>query len=63
MYIFDTDNLSLIQHNGEDGKRILARLAAIADPEVAVTVITYEEQVESSRLGRAERNPTNKQTF
>jgi tRNA(fMet)-specific endonuclease VapC len=55
MYIFDTDHLSLIQRNGEDGKRILARLAAIADPEVAVTVITYEEQVKGrlSVLARA----------
>ena len=45
MYILDTDHLSLIQRNGEDGKRIIARLASIANPEVAVTVITYEEQV------------------
>ncbi len=44
MYIFDTDHLSLIQRNGDDGKRILARLATIEDAEVAVTVITYEEQ-------------------
>ncbi len=43
MYILDTDHLSLIQRNGEDGKRILARLAAIIDPEVAVTVITYND--------------------
>lgn len=55
MYILDTDHLSLIQRNGEDGKRILARLAAIADPEVAVSVITYEEQVKGrlSVLARA----------
>lgn len=45
MYILDTDHLSLIQRNGGDGKRILARLAAVKDPEVAVTIITYEEQV------------------
>jgi tRNA(fMet)-specific endonuclease VapC len=55
MYIFDTDHLSLIQRNGEDGKRILSRLATIANPEVAVTVITYEEQVKGrlSVLSRA----------
>ena len=45
MYIFDTDHLSLIQRNGEEGKRILAKLAAIKDVEIAVTVITYEEQI------------------
>ena len=55
MYILDTDHLSLIQRNGEDGKRIMARLASIANPEVAVTVITYEEQVKGrlSVLARA----------
>lgn len=45
MYILDTDHLSLIQRNGEDGKRILARVAALGITEIAVTVITYEEQV------------------
>ncbi|MEG4348012.1 type II toxin-antitoxin system VapC family toxin [Microcoleus sp. A003_D6] len=45
MYILDTDHLSFIQRNGQEGKQILARLAAIEELEVAVTVITYEEQV------------------
>ena len=45
MYIFDTDHLSLIQRNGTDGKRILARLAANSAAEFSVTIITYEEQV------------------
>jgi tRNA(fMet)-specific endonuclease VapC len=45
MYILDTDHLSLIQRNGQEGKQILKRLAAIREVEVAVTVITYEEQV------------------
>ncbi|MEH1866252.1 MAG: type II toxin-antitoxin system VapC family toxin [Nostoc sp.] len=45
MYILDTDHLSLIQRNGQEGKRILTRLAAIEEVELAVTVITYEEQV------------------
>jgi tRNA(fMet)-specific endonuclease VapC len=55
MYILDTDHLSLIQRNGEEGKRIIARLAAIDNPQVAVTVITYEEQVKGrlSVLARA----------
>ncbi len=45
MYILDTDHLSLIQRNGQEGKRILAKLADVEELEVAVTVITYEEQV------------------
>ncbi len=45
MYILDTDHLSLIQRNGQEGKRILTKLAVIEDAEVAVTIITYEEQV------------------
>jgi tRNA(fMet)-specific endonuclease VapC len=55
MYIFDTDHLSLIQRNGQEGKRILAKLATIEDIEVAVTIITYEEQVRGrlSVLSRA----------
>jgi tRNA(fMet)-specific endonuclease VapC len=45
MYILDTDHLSLIQRNAIEGKRILAMLASVEEAEVAVTVITYEEQV------------------
>ncbi|WP_416670234.1 type II toxin-antitoxin system VapC family toxin [Egbenema bharatensis] len=45
MYILDTDHLSLIQRNGQEGKRILLKLSAIEAIEVAVTVITYEEQI------------------
>jgi tRNA(fMet)-specific endonuclease VapC len=57
MYIFDTDHLSLIQRNGQEGKQILKRLAAIREVEVAVTVITYEEQVRGRLdvLSRAKR--------
>ncbi|MBC7881255.1 MAG: type II toxin-antitoxin system VapC family toxin [Anaerolineae bacterium] len=55
MYILDTDHLSLIQRNGEEGKRVLTRLATVEKTEVAVTVITYEEQVRGrlSVLSRA----------
>ncbi len=55
MFILDTDHLSLIQRNGQEGKQILARLATIEKIEVAVTVITYEGQVRGrlSVLSRA----------
>jgi tRNA(fMet)-specific endonuclease VapC len=45
VYIFDTDHLSLIQRNGQEGKRIVARFTAIAQTELLVTIATYEEQV------------------
>lgn len=45
MYIFDTDHLSFIQRNGQEGQQILAKLATIKEPAVAVTIVTYEEQV------------------
>jgi tRNA(fMet)-specific endonuclease VapC len=45
MYILDTDHLSLIQRNGQEGKRILARLSSIEYSMIAVTIITDEEQV------------------
>ncbi|MBH8555464.1 type II toxin-antitoxin system VapC family toxin [Nostocaceae cyanobacterium CENA357] len=45
MYILDTDHLSFIQRNSEEGKRVLTKLATVEELEVAVTVITYEEQI------------------
>ncbi|AMW29522.1 type II toxin-antitoxin system VapC family toxin [Arthrospira platensis] len=45
MYILDTDHLSLIQRNGEPGQRILAKIATVEKIQIAVTVITYEEQI------------------
>jgi tRNA(fMet)-specific endonuclease VapC len=45
MYILDTDHLSLIQRNGQEGKRILAKLVTVGTVEIAVSVITYEEQI------------------
>ncbi len=49
-YIFDTDHLSFIQRNGKEGKQILKKLATLDNPEVAVTIITYEEQVRGRLL-------------
>ena len=46
MYILDTDHLSFIQRKGQEGRNILVRLSRLSeDAEVAVTVITYEEQI------------------
>ena len=44
MLVLDTDHVSLLQWGGgEEAERLRARLQ-IADEEVAVTVISYEEQ-------------------
>lgn len=45
MYILDTDHLSFIQRKNQTGQRILQKLAAIEEADVAVTIITYEEQL------------------
>ena len=44
MYLLDTDHLSLLQRSGEGAQRLLARLADVSADEVAVTIISYEEQ-------------------
>jgi tRNA(fMet)-specific endonuclease VapC len=50
MYILDTDHLSFIQRKGQEGRNILSRLSRLSeDVEIAVTVVTYEEQI-SGRL-------------
>jgi tRNA(fMet)-specific endonuclease VapC len=45
MYILDTDHLSLIQRNNQEGRQVLARLATLEGISVAVTIVTYEEQL------------------
>jgi len=45
LYLLDTDHLSFIQRNGQEGKRILAKLEAVQVSDVAATIITYEEQI------------------
>lgn len=50
MYIFDTDHLSLIQRNGQEGKRILAKLAEIEDPEVALPSLLTKSRLEEDSL-------------
>jgi tRNA(fMet)-specific endonuclease VapC len=42
MYILDTAPLSLIQRNGHEGKRILARLATLEKTELAVFLFVSE---------------------
>ncbi|WP_394795214.1 type II toxin-antitoxin system VapC family toxin [Armatimonas sp.] len=44
MYLLDTDHISLIDRAGDEGQRIIHRLAGLPEEEVAVSVVSYEEQ-------------------
>ena len=63
MYIFDTDYLSFVQRNGQEGKQILAKMATINELVVAVTVITYEEQVRGRLNFLSKAKTLNEQSF
>lgn len=44
-YLMDTDHISLIARAGPEGTRILARIAALPRYSIAVSIISYEEQM------------------
>ncbi|MBL1210853.1 hypothetical protein [Geminocystis sp. GBBB08] len=60
-YILDTDHLRLIQRNNQEGKNILKKLMAVENPQIAVTIITYEEQVRGRLLFIAKAKTTEQQ--
>ncbi len=45
MYLLDTDHMSLIHRGGTESSRIGARLAHTPANQIAVCIVTYEEQV------------------
>jgi tRNA(fMet)-specific endonuclease VapC len=45
LYLMDSDHISLIDRAGPEGARILARIAALPPDSVAVSLISYEEQM------------------
>jgi tRNA(fMet)-specific endonuclease VapC len=45
MFLLDTDHISLIARGGAEGRRILLRLAALLTATVAVSIVSYEEQM------------------
>jgi tRNA(fMet)-specific endonuclease VapC len=46
MIILDTDHMSELQYpNSVRGARLLGRLSAVEDSQLATTIITYEEQM------------------
>lgn len=44
MYILDTDHLSILERGGDPAQRLRQRLSNVDPTQVAVTVISYEEQ-------------------
>lgn len=55
MYLLDTDSLSILEHGGETARLLIAKLSILEANELAVTIISYEEQMRGwlSYLGRA----------
>lgn len=55
MVVLDTDHMSLLQRGGAEGQRIRRRLRTVPPDDVAITVISYEEQTRGwfARLARA----------
>ncbi|WP_276751574.1 type II toxin-antitoxin system VapC family toxin [Chlorogloeopsis fritschii] len=45
MYILDTDHLSVLDRGGVKAQRLLQRLANAGSTQVAVSIISYEEQM------------------
>lgn len=45
MYLLDTDHLSIVDQDTIEGFNLGRRLAAVPAEDVAVTIITYEEQM------------------
>ncbi|MBV9851783.1 MAG: type II toxin-antitoxin system VapC family toxin [Armatimonadetes bacterium] len=59
-YLMDSDHVSLIGRGGELSERITARIAALPPDSVAVSLVSYEEQMrgwiaEIARTGSVER--------
>lgn len=45
MYIFDTDHLSVLERGGANAQRLRQRLESVSSIQVAVSIISYEEQM------------------
>ncbi len=62
-YLMDSDHVSLIDRAGVEGSRIIARIAALPPDSVAVSLISYEEQMrgwmaEIARMPSVDRQMT-----
>lgn len=45
MYLLDTDHLSVLERGGVDSQHLRQRLQAVPLDQVAVTIVSYEEQM------------------
>ncbi len=61
MSLLDTDHISLIARGGAEGRRILMRLSLLSPEEIAVSVISYEEQMRGWLAEIAATRPINRQ--
>jgi tRNA(fMet)-specific endonuclease VapC len=54
MYLLDTDHMSLLQRGGEESNHILRHLRPLPQDDVAVTVVSFEEQTRGwlARIGQ-----------
>jgi len=46
MYIFDTDHFSVLERGGDSAEKLIRKLGNIKASELAVTIITYQEQIQ-----------------
>src|SRR5689334_8871301 len=44
MYVLDTDHMSILERGGPPALPLTMKLSALADSEIATTIVTYEEQ-------------------
>ncbi|MGO8671362.1 MAG: type II toxin-antitoxin system VapC family toxin [Capsulimonadaceae bacterium] len=44
MYILDTDHMTLLERGGPSSVILVSRLRSVPRPEIATTIVTYEEQ-------------------
>lgn len=46
MYILDTDHVSILERNGKNAEFLKLKLKNINSQKIAVTIITYQEQIQ-----------------
>src|SRR5687768_15187407 len=61
MYLLDTDHLRVIDQDTAEGLNFRKRLAAVPPDEVAVSIVTYEEQTRGWLAYMARANTTVRQ--
>jgi tRNA(fMet)-specific endonuclease VapC len=60
MYLLDTDHLSLLERDNADSLPLQMRLDQVPAEEIAITIVTYEEQMRGWLARAAQANTTEK---